>query len=101
MPECRHVKHVVILLLALYFLYNVAISIGKWMDGKIGETQTIKSAIEEIYPSVSFCPALPGYLSDPNSYSKNLSKYYEYKRNLTLIDHYVFKFHHPIELNNG
>ena len=101
MSDCKHVKHVVVLILALYFLYNVAVSVSKWMGGKIGETQTIKSATEEIYPSVTFCPALPGYLSDPNSYGKNLTKYYEYKQNLTLIDHYVFKFNHPIELSNG
>ena len=101
MPECKHVKRLVISILALYFLYNVAVSISKWLGGKIGETQTIMSSTEEIYPSVTFCPALPGYISDPNSYNKNLTKYYENQQNLTLIDHYVFNFHHPIELSNG
>ena len=101
MSDHNHAKQIVTVILGLYFLYNVAISVSKWLGGKVGETQIIKSAMEEIYPSVTFCPALPGYLSDPNSYGKNLTKYYEHKQNLTLIDHYIFKFHHPIEFNNG
>ena len=76
----EHTRCVVLFLLATVFMYMMAISICKWKQGRVGQTQATKSASEMFYPSVTMTPQfeLNESLAKLSSFDKrkNLTEYY-------------------------
>ena len=67
----------VLLLMTAIFLYVVGKSIFKWNEGKVGKTQTTKSASQMFYPSITMIP-----IFDLN-YSMHKLSYFNTTKNLT------------------
>ena len=76
----EHTRYVVLLLLAIVFMYMMAISIYKLKQGKVGLAQATKSASEMFFPSVTMTPYLElnESLAKLSSFNKrkNLTEYY-------------------------
>ena len=73
-------KNLVLLLMTAIFFCMLGISISKWKDEKVGETQATKSAHEMFYPSVTMTPLFELNFSESRlahfKTRKNLTEYY-------------------------
>ena len=98
----KHARCLFSLLLVMVFLYMMLISILKWRQGKVGETQTFKKASEMFYPSVTLVPFydLNNSLAKLSSFknTKNLSEYH-YKT--SYIQKEIISIEQSYETSNG
>ena len=67
-------RYLVLLAMTITFVAIVGVSISKFRNRSIGETQKTKKAAEMYFPSLALCPLFnPNYTVHGN---KNLTEYY-------------------------
>ena len=80
----------------------LGISISRWKDEKVGETQATKSAHEMFYPSVTMTPLFELNFSESRlahfKTRKNLTEYY---MNTSHITSDILSIEQNYELSNG
>ena len=67
-------RYLVLLAMTITFVVIVGVSIGKFRNRSIGETQKTKKAAEMYFPSLALCPLYN--FNYTNQGSKNLTEYY-------------------------
>ena len=102
MFKCHGLRNVVTLALTLMFLYNVGNSFTKYEEKDTLMAQSMKSASDVVYPSITLCPMYKlEYMRSKVSGSKNLTEYYEKLKNMSLIRKDVLYISQPYRSNNG
>ena len=95
-------KNLVLLLMTAIFFCMLGISISRWKDEKVGETQATKSAHEMFYPSVTMTPLFELHFSESRlahfKTRKNLTEYY---MNTSHITSDILSIQQNYELSNG
>ena len=95
-------KNLVLLLMTAIFFCMLGISILKWKDEKVGETQATKSAHKMFYPSVTMTPFFQLSFSKSRlahfKTRKNLTEYY---MNTSHITSDIISIQQNYELSNG
>ena len=84
------------------FLYMMGMSISKWKQGKVGETETNKKASEMFYPSVTFMPfyEMNNSLAKLSSF-KNIKNLTEYYSKTSYIKRDIISIEQSYETGNG
>ena len=83
--ESKYLRYMVTSVLSAMFLYSVVKNFIKYQEGKTVVAQSIKSASDVVYPSVTICSRYKfEYALSKFSGTKNLTEYYENILNMSL-----------------
>ena len=89
-------RYLVLLAMWVTFVAIVGVSIGKYRQRSIGETQSTKKASEMYFPSLVLCPAFNSSLTLVGT--KNLTQYY---LNRSPIEDHVLSVHQQYVTDDG
>ena len=83
-------------------MYNVGNNFIKYEEKNTVLAQSMKSASDVVYPSVTLCPFYKlKYYRSKISGSKNLTEYYKSLQNMSLIRKDVLNISQPYRSDNG
>ena len=91
-------RYLVLLAMWVTFVAIVGVSIGKYRQRSIGETQSTKKASEMYFPSLVLCPAFNSSSSLTLDGTKNLTEYY---LNRSPIEDHVLSVHQQYVTDDG
>ena len=89
-------SYLVLLAMTITFVVIVGVSIGKFENRSIGETQKTKKASEMYFPSLTLCPHFISNSSTPGT--KNLTEYY---LNMSSVKEHVLSVHQQYVTDDG
>ena len=100
--KLNYLRHVVTLILGSMFLCSVVNNFIKYKERKTVVAQSIKSASDVVYPSITLCPHYKyEYALSKTSGTKNLTEYYESILKMSLIRKDIVEISQPYRTKNG